>query len=98
MIHKPRIDPSSFYHFGTKMPRGMRHPVVNAAHFEAATRKYELGRRMDEQEDLCFGCWIADSNGIHRDGKWHLPWEMGAAGLMCFSAPWPPISSLAAVS
>ena len=40
MIHEPRIDSSSFYHFGTKMSRGMKHPVVNAVHFEAATRKY----------------------------------------------------------
>lgn len=23
----------------------------------------ELGRRMDEPEDLCFGCLIAESNG-----------------------------------
>lgn len=63
MIHEPRIDSSSVYHFGTKMPRGMRHPVVNTVHFEAATRKYgsELGRRTDEPEDLCLAwsyCWI----------------------------------------
>lgn len=43
MIHEPRIDSRPFYHFGTKMPRGMRHPVVNAAHFEAAARKYGSG-------------------------------------------------------
>lgn len=43
MIHEPRIDSSSLYHFDTKMPRGMRHPVVNAVHFEAATRKYGSG-------------------------------------------------------
>lgn len=56
MIHEPRIDSSSFYHFGTEMPRGMRHPVVNTVHFDAATRKYgrKLGRRTVEPEDLRF--------------------------------------------
>lgn len=68
MIHEPRIDSSSFYHFGIEMPRGMRHPVVNTARFDVATRKYghKLGRRTVEPEDLRFAwsyCWTCAGLG-----------------------------------
>lgn len=68
MIHEPRIDSSSFYHFGIEMPRGMRHSVVNTARFDVATRKYghKLGRRTVEPEDLRFAwsyCWTCAGLG-----------------------------------